>query len=34
MRKTGRTAVKLRDGESREQCSDNSGEKIDVCKDL
>ena len=25
-------AVKLRDGEFREQCFDNSGEKVDVCK--
>ena len=32
MRKTLRNAVKLRDGEFREQCFDNSGEKIDVCK--
>ena len=32
MRKTARNAVKLRDGEFRERCFDNSGKKIDVCK--
>ena len=31
MSKTARNAVKLRNGEFREQCFDNSGEKIDVC---
>ena len=32
MCKTARNAVKLRYGEFREQCFDNSGEKVDVCK--
>ena len=30
--KTARNAVKLKDGEFREQCVDNHSEKIDVCK--
>ena len=32
MCKTARNGVKLRDGEFREQCFDNCGEKVDVCK--
>ena len=32
MCKTARNAVKLRYGEFREQCFDNCGEKVDVCK--
>ena len=34
IRKTSLNAVKLRDGECREQCFNNSGEKIDLCKYL